>query len=82
MNAAYMMYLWRGTRYPYTWQPRKDYDDEVEERLDMAMVTSSWLQLFQNFNLENIFVSVCNHNPILLQFDEEELVPSVTNFFV
>ena len=52
--------------YPYTWQRRKGYDDEVEERLDIAMVTSSWLDLFQNVNLKNIFASVSNHNPILL----------------
>ena len=51
--------------YPYTWQRTKGYDDKVEERLDMAMVTSSWLDLFQNVSLENIFAPVSNHNPIL-----------------
>ena len=79
-NAACMMYLWTGTGYPYTWQLRKDYDDEVDERLDMAMVTSSWLDLFQNVNLKNIFASVSDHNPILLQVDEEQLVPSNRKF--
>ena len=47
----------------------------MEERLDMAMVTSSWLDLFQNVNLKNIFALVSNHNLILLQFDEDQLVP-------
>ena len=62
--------------YPYIWQRRNGYDDEVEERLDMAMVTSLCLDLFQNVNLKNIFVLVSGHNPILLHVDEEKLVLS------
>ena len=54
---------------------RKSYDDEVEEKLDMVMVTSSWVDLFQNVNLKNIFALVSDHNPILLLIDEEQLVP-------
>ena len=46
----------------------------------MAMVPSSWLDLFQNVNLMNIFASVSDHNPILLQVDEEQLVPCNRKF--
>ena len=66
--------------YPYTWQCRKGFDDELEKRIDMAMVTSSWLDLFQNVNLMNIFASVSDHNPILLQVDEEQLMPCNRKF--
>ena len=39
----------------------------------MAMVTSSWLDLFQNVNLKNIFVPVFDHKPILLRVDKSSL---------
>ena len=70
-----MYYIYLATLNPYTWQHWKSYDDEVEEKLDMAMVTFSWLDLFQNVNLKNIFALVSDHNLILLPVDEEQLVP-------
>lgn len=39
----------------------------VEEKLDRALVTNSWMQMFPNAKLENLVAPSSNHFPILLE---------------
>ncbi|GAU10125.1 hypothetical protein TSUD_418540, partial [Trifolium subterraneum] len=39
----------------------------IEERLDRAMASTSWLQLFPQVRLTNLLASYSDHSPILLQ---------------
>jgi hypothetical protein len=39
----------------------------IEERLDRAMASTSWLQLFPHVRLSNLLASHSDHSPILLQ---------------
>lgn len=41
-------------------------ENVVEERLDRAMVTSSWWDLFPETRLDNLIAPVSDHSPIFL----------------
>lgn len=52
--------------YPFTWFKSLGTIRVVEEKLDRALVTSSWLQLFPNAKLESLVAPSSDHFPILL----------------
>uniref|UniRef100_A0A803NM17 peptidylprolyl isomerase n=1 Tax=Cannabis sativa TaxID=3483 RepID=A0A803NM17_CANSA len=52
--------------YPFTWEKGKGSSHWVEERLDKALVSHSWLQLFPLEKLYNVEISTSDHCPILL----------------
>ncbi|XP_062099802.1 uncharacterized protein LOC133805647 [Humulus lupulus] len=52
--------------YPYTWERGRGSENWVEVRLDRALASSSWLNLFPNFILLNTEVSTSDHCPLLL----------------
>lgn len=52
--------------YPFTWFKILGTPHAVEEKLDRALITTSWLQLFPNAKLENLVAPSSNHFPILL----------------
>lgn len=53
--------------YPFTWARSKGTVDGVEERLDRAMVSSAWLDLFPHVRLSNLMAPISDHSSILLQ---------------
>jgi ribonuclease HI len=53
--------------YPYTWVKSRGSTNIIEERLDRAMATSSWLTMFPEVKLCNLIASHSDHSPILLQ---------------
>ncbi|XP_073024385.1 uncharacterized protein [Primulina eburnea] len=52
--------------YQFTWERGKGTTTAVEERLDRALVTSSWMEKFPNAQLHNLCASVSDHSPILI----------------
>ncbi|XP_075478725.1 uncharacterized protein LOC142519565 [Primulina tabacum] len=52
--------------YQFTWERGKGTTTSVEERLDRALVTSSWMEKFPNAQLHNLCASVSDHSPILI----------------
>ncbi|XP_060965673.1 uncharacterized protein LOC115711034 [Cannabis sativa] len=62
--------------YPFTWEKGRNGDNWVEERLDKALVTYTWLSLFPQSTLYNLEVSTSDHCPILLVF--KGVSPSVS----
>ena len=54
--------------YPFTWERRKGYANGVEERLDRALVSMDWLNIFSYVKLQNLESSMSDHSPILLDF--------------
>nr|KYP45090.1 hypothetical protein KK1_033372 [Cajanus cajan] len=43
--------------YPFTWTRRKGHSDQVEERLDRAMATQIWFDIFPQCTLSNAIAS-------------------------
>ncbi|GAU36460.1 hypothetical protein TSUD_166260 [Trifolium subterraneum] len=56
--------------YPFTWIKGRGGDDMKEERLDRAMATQSWFDIFPNCQLHNLVASRSDHYPILLKIQE------------
>ncbi|GAU27989.1 hypothetical protein TSUD_373850 [Trifolium subterraneum] len=52
--------------YPFTWIKSRGTHHVIEERLDRAMTSTSWLNLFPNVRLSNLLASHSDHSPILL----------------
>lgn len=57
--------------YPFTWSRSRGSDNVVKERLDRALVTDSWLQLFPYVCLRNLVSSISDHSPILIVLKEQ-----------
>ncbi|KAI4350924.1 hypothetical protein L6164_005327 [Bauhinia variegata] len=53
--------------YSYTWSRSRGTDNAVKERLDRALASSLWLDLFQNASLHNLVAPISDHNPIGLE---------------
>ncbi|GAU30590.1 hypothetical protein TSUD_392810 [Trifolium subterraneum] len=53
--------------YPFTWIKSRGSDHVIEERLDRALASSEWLDIFPNAKLINLLSSHSDHSPILLQ---------------
>lgn len=49
-----------------TWERGRGIEDWTEVRLDMALTSASWLQLFPLAKLYNLETSVSDHSPLLL----------------
>lgn len=52
--------------YPSTWERGKGLAAYMEERLDRALVSSSWILNFPHAQLHNSAVSISDHSPIVL----------------
>ncbi|XP_058726978.1 uncharacterized protein LOC131598384 [Vicia villosa] len=55
--------------YPFTWTKSRGTSHMIEERLDRAVVSSHWLQIFPQAKLSNLIASYSDHSPILLSCD-------------
>jgi hypothetical protein len=53
--------------YPFTWSKSRGRETVIEERLDRAMATSTWLMMYPEVKLQNLLASHFDHSPILLQ---------------
>ncbi|GAU47702.1 hypothetical protein TSUD_190310 [Trifolium subterraneum] len=66
----------------FTWIKSRGTPHVIEERLDRAMASTSWLQLFPQVRLTNLLASHSDHSPILLQWlgwrENLEVVDRVT----
>lgn len=63
--------------YLFTWVHRRGSEREVEERLDRAMTSSSWMNLFPEAQLKNLLAPTSDHSPIMMQCEESHiLVPN------
>ncbi|PNX85909.1 hypothetical protein L195_g041983, partial [Trifolium pratense] len=58
--------------YPFTWIRRRGKPDMVEEKLDRAMATQRWIDLFPNSKLSNLIADRSNHSPILLSLIDRD----------
>ncbi|XP_058741766.1 uncharacterized protein LOC131614157 [Vicia villosa] len=58
--------------YQFTWTKSRGTPHMIEERLDRAMATTQWLELFPNVRLLNLPASHSDHNPIILYTDPTE----------
>jgi hypothetical protein len=56
--------------YPFTWIRSRGSTDVKEERLDRAMVTQAWYDIFPNCQLHNVIADRSDHYPILLKLQE------------
>ncbi|MCI22415.1 endonuclease/exonuclease/phosphatase family protein, partial [Trifolium medium] len=52
--------------HPFTWIKSRGTPHVIEERLDRAMASTSWLHLFPHVRLSNLLASHSDHSPILL----------------
>lgn len=52
--------------YPYTWEKGKGTSSSVEVRLDRALITQPWSELFPEAILENMEVTASDHYPLWL----------------
>uniref|UniRef100_A0A803P267 Reverse transcriptase domain-containing protein n=1 Tax=Cannabis sativa TaxID=3483 RepID=A0A803P267_CANSA len=53
--------------HPYTWEKNRGGGNWVEVRLDRALISSSWFQMFSNAKLYNLHHSTSDHSPIFLE---------------
>lgn len=54
--------------YPFTWRNNLDNEEwAVEKKLDRAMATPSWFDLFPKARLLNLLAPISDHSPILLK---------------
>ncbi|KAK1380464.1 Endonuclease/exonuclease/phosphatase family protein [Heracleum sosnowskyi] len=66
--------------YPFTWERGYGTDKWVEVRLDRALATEEFLNLFRGAKLSNIEVTTSDHCPILLDPGDYVAVHSVRPF--
>ncbi|KAL2984842.1 hypothetical protein AAZX31_12G113500 [Glycine max] len=52
--------------YTYTWARRKGKANAIKKKLNRALATCDWMDLFPNFKLINAMASKLDHSPILL----------------
>ncbi|XP_074352927.1 uncharacterized protein LOC141692083 [Apium graveolens] len=69
------------TGYPFTWERGHGTDKWVEIRLDRALTSGSWLNLFKDAKLVNLEVSTSDHSPIFLEPVNNVLIPSRVHKF-
>ena len=53
--------------YPFTWFKSLGTPRAIEERLDRALATNSWFNIFPNASMETLVAPASDHYPILLQ---------------
>ncbi|XP_060964883.1 uncharacterized protein LOC133033858 [Cannabis sativa] len=64
----------------FTWEKSRGTNNWIEVRLDRALVTERWLQLFPQAKLINLEVSSSDHCPILLDVVIHNIVPGNRKF--
>lgn len=57
------------TGYPFTWERSRGTENAIEERLDRALVSLTWLDRFPHARLTNLVASFSDHSPICLVTD-------------
>jgi len=58
------------TGYPFTWVKGRGGHDMKEERIDRAMATQTWCDIFHQNRLHNVISHRSDHFPILLKLQE------------
>lgn len=53
--------------HPFTWERGRGTAAWVQERIDRAMVSDSWLSLFPQARLTNLIAAMSDHTPILIE---------------
>ncbi|XP_060963958.1 uncharacterized protein LOC115723947 [Cannabis sativa] len=66
--------------YPFTWEKGRNSIEWIEERLDKALVTNSWLSTFPQSSLLNLEFSTSDHCPLLLTFKGNTPLVSFRSF--
>ncbi|KAK1353661.1 hypothetical protein POM88_052026 [Heracleum sosnowskyi] len=66
--------------YQFTWERGHGTDDWMEIRLDRALVTNSFMNLFAEAKLTNIEISTSDHTPIFLEPVSIVRIVSMTRF--
>ncbi|KAM6559477.1 hypothetical protein CsatA_028716 [Cannabis sativa] len=66
--------------YPFTWERGRESGNLVEIRLDKALVSQRWLELFHQVTLSNLSVSSSDHTPIFLEFHDSPHRDNVFHF--
>uniref|UniRef100_A0A803PDL7 Reverse transcriptase domain-containing protein n=1 Tax=Cannabis sativa TaxID=3483 RepID=A0A803PDL7_CANSA len=59
--------------HPYTWEKSRGTDRWIEARLDRAIASQLWLDLFPLAILHNLEVSTSDHSPLLLDIQPQKL---------
>ncbi|KAK1381523.1 hypothetical protein POM88_028267 [Heracleum sosnowskyi] len=54
--------------YPYTWERGAGTDNWIEVRLDRALSSAGFLNMFKDVTLTNLEVSTSDHTPLFLEF--------------
>ncbi|XP_060960654.1 uncharacterized protein LOC133031222 [Cannabis sativa] len=57
--------------YPYTWERGRNTGQLAEIRLDKALATQQWLDIFHEVTLTNLDFSCSDHTPIILDFNND-----------
>lgn len=66
--------------YPFTWKRGRGTDLWIKIRLDRALVTSSWSEIFQTTKLANLEVTTSDHCPIFLVPEVERMAINSKRF--
>ncbi|XP_060963731.1 uncharacterized protein LOC115717505 [Cannabis sativa] len=83
LRGASWEQLWtlaHGNTLPFTWEKSRGTDNWIEVRLDRALVTERWLQLFPGAKLINLEVSSSDHCPIFLDMVWRNIVSGSRKF--
>ena len=57
------------TGYPFTWEQGRGKNNWVEGRIDRALVSQQWLNLFPQVVLTNVAMSTSDHSLLFLDID-------------
>lgn len=66
--------------YAYTWEKAKGTSDWMELRLDRALATQQWLDIYNAAALFNIEISTSDHTPIFLELNKNLSSTTVRQF--
>uniref|UniRef100_A0A803PV21 Reverse transcriptase n=1 Tax=Cannabis sativa TaxID=3483 RepID=A0A803PV21_CANSA len=66
--------------YPFTWEKGRGTNAWIEVRIDRAVVSQNWLDLFPIAKLLNLEVSTSDHCPLLLMLDNVIQVVAIRSF--
>ncbi|KAK1368150.1 Endonuclease/exonuclease/phosphatase family protein [Heracleum sosnowskyi] len=66
--------------HPFTWERCASAGEMIEVRLDRALVSHNFLNLFAEAKLSNLEVSTSDHSPILLELHKVVAVPPTKKF--
>lgn len=66
--------------HPFTWERSRGTDHWIEERLDRAVVTSDWRELYDMAAVENLHAVTSDHSAIFLRLSGTVMRRSRKNF--